>query len=319
MKHIVKQITQHISTMTPNTGIIICGPTASGKSKLAMDIAKDVNSNIINIDDMQCYKDLPILSDQPSFEDAKMVQHSLYGELEYNQKNTIAKYLKRLESHINLPTLENKRPIIVGGSGFYIQSLLSGMSPVPDIDDPKIKEFVQNLSLKHPKELYKVVRSVDQLSKIEENDLFRLERSYSVFLQTGKPFSHWLTVPKVKVLKEWKFLLIIIDLDNKIIENNISKRLLQIIKKPQLLDEVRILNEEHYDAIRQPISKTIGFKDCVDFSNCKINLKTLYKNIRSDTIKYAKRQLTWNRHQFKNYDYKMSITLTEDNLENNYG
>ena len=190
---IIQQIESKISDLnfdeTPI--IIISGPTGIGKSNLAIALAKKINGVIINADSMQIYKELKIISSQPSDKDKKIVSHELYSIKSIYQNFSVMDWLELVEEKINVILGKNKIPIIVGGTGLYIKSAINGISKIPKVD----KEVFDNCLKLFEKigiiEFKKLVKKIDENFIIKNIDKQRLIRAYSVYLQTGKAISEW--------------------------------------------------------------------------------------------------------------------------------
>ena len=171
--------------------IIISGPTGIGKSNLALSLAKKINGVIINADSMQIYKELKIISSQPSDRDKKIVSHELYSIRSICQSFSVMDWLELVEKKLDEIFNKNKIPIIVGGTGLYIKSAINGISKIPKVD----KEVFDNCLKLFEKigiiEFKKLVKKIDENFIIKNIDKQRLIRAYSVYLQTGKAISEW--------------------------------------------------------------------------------------------------------------------------------
>ena len=171
--------------------VVISGPTGIGKSNLALSLAKKINGVIINADSMQIYKELKIISSQPSNTDKKVVSHELYSIRSIYQSFSVMDWLELVEKKLVEILNKNKVPIIVGGTGLYIKSAINGISKIPKVD----KEVFDNCLKLFEKigiiEFKKLVKKIDKNFVIKNIDKQRLIRAYSVYLQTGKAISEW--------------------------------------------------------------------------------------------------------------------------------
>ena len=129
--------------MTNREAILVFGPTSSGKSETAKQIANKIKSVIINADSLQVYKELRILTSRPSIDDEKLFLHRMYGHVSGNVQYTVADWLKEISTEINRTFEKNLTPIIVGGTGLYFKSLIEGLAVIPDIEVDRIKLKVQ--------------------------------------------------------------------------------------------------------------------------------------------------------------------------------
>ena len=172
--------------------ILLAGPTASGKSKLAIQIAKKINGEIINADSMQVYKDFLILSSRPSKVDLKKIKHHLYGFISSKKHFSTGAWLSLAKEKIKLCLKKKKIPILVGGTGLYFEAVTKGISKIPNIDFKK-RNKVRALQIKlGQKEFYKELLTLDPIikNKIEPFDVQRSIRAYEVKKFTKKVNKH---------------------------------------------------------------------------------------------------------------------------------
>ena len=213
--------------------LIISGATASGKSTLATKFALSKNGVIINADAIQLYKELPILSAQPSAKDQKEFPHFLYSILKHNQNSSVVKWIELAVDKIN-QTLTNKQlPIVVGGTGLYISKLIDGINLIPEIDQDlqtEIRQIIHNTPKEVEKELIKILLDLgDNFQEIESLDKQRLARRLEVLKQTNKTLSWWQKQPKKTYLrrkqKRKKGRIIIIIIILKIVGTNKNNKI----------------------------------------------------------------------------------------------
>ena len=184
--------------------IVIFGPTASGKSKKAINIALKHKSSIINLDSMQVYKDLRILTDRPTDKDLSTCDHRLYGYLNGDEPSTAASWLNDAVNEIKECFNSKKLPILVGGTGMYLNALMFGLADIPDIDNAT-KNETQALFDSHGLGfLFDEIKKSYPSTKIQKNDRQRIFRSYSLLKQTGR-------VLEQLTAKNWDVLLVPLD------------------------------------------------------------------------------------------------------------
>ena len=172
--------------------IIIAGPTASGKTSFSIELAKLINGEVINADAMQLYSGFNILKATPSKKEMNDIIHHLFGSIDIEKKISVADWLKYTEEKIFEIHLKKKVPIIVGGSGMYINSALNGISNIPEISYGVRNKVINILNQKGIDFIYELLKSSNKsIFKIQKNDKQRLIRAYEVFLQTGKSISWW--------------------------------------------------------------------------------------------------------------------------------
>ena len=270
--------------------IVISGATASGKSKIAMQIAKNYNGAIINADALQIYRDLPILSAQPNQKDLAEIEHFLYGILNPNQKISVGIWLKMVDEIVTKILQKNKIPIIVGGNGMYISKLIDGINKIPEIDE-KFRIQAQNLYLEMGHEKFQ-----ENFGNNKIIDKQKLLRACEVFLQTGKKIEFFQQQPPEKILKDHKFIHLNLNPSRLEIYKNCDERFAKML-------ENNVINEvENYlkngNCLNSPIINTLGFRQILDFLDKKISFEEMQKLASQKTRNYAQRQLTWFRHQF---------------------
>ena len=178
--------------------ILLAGPTASGKSKLAIHLAKNLNGEIINADSMQVYKEFSILSSKPSETEKKKIKHHLYGTVSIKKYFSAGDWLKEVKKKINLCLKNKKTPILVGGTGLYFNTMIKGISKIPDIDyktRTKVRTLFKKLGFK---KFYQKLLEIDPKvkGKILPTDAQRSQRAYEVKLKTKKSLFDWMANTK---------------------------------------------------------------------------------------------------------------------------
>ena len=275
--------------------IVISGPTGIGKSNLAISLAKKINGVIINADSMQIYKELKIISSQPSDCDKKIISHELYGIRSIHQNFSVADWLKLVEEKIHIIFNKNKIPIIVGGSGLYIKTAINGISKIPRVD----KSVFVNCSKLFEKigtlEFRKLVEEIDNGFTLKNIDKQRLIRAYSVYLQTGKSISEWYKNSKINKIHN-NFFSILLEQEREKNYQNCENRFDEFINKGAI-EEVKFLKDKNFDR-SLPGFKCLGVNWIIKYLEKDISLKDAVMLSKRDTRRYVKRQLTWFRHNF---------------------
>ncbi len=267
--------------------VIISGPTASGKSGLALKMAEAKDIAIINADSLQIYAGLPTLSSQPSQSEQQQTPHFLYSYFKAQESSSVAIWLDLVKPIVERLWNENKLPVIVGGSGMYISKLVDGISEIPEIA-PNIKEQARQTYDEIGREKMQEIAQSDALDKQ------RLTRAYEVLLQTGKPIHFWQNNQK-KILPDAKFIHVNLNPERQELYKNCNLRF-ELMTKNGALEEVRsLLNQGIADDLQ--ITKTLGFYEIRDFLEGKITQEKMIEIAAQKTRNYAKRQLTWFRHQ----------------------
>lgn len=289
--------------------ILLAGPTASGKSKLAICLAKKLNGEIINADSMQVFKEFKILSSRPNLNDTKKIKHHLYGIISVKKYFSAGDWLKQTIKRVDLCLKRKKVPIIVGGTGLYFNTIIKGISKIPHID-LKTRNKVRNLFKKlGSKRFHNLVIKLDPKIKgrILPTDSQRLQRAYEVKLKTKKSLFDWFANTKSDFL-DFEIKKIFIDIPRNELLKKISKRTELMIRK-KAINEVKKFNKLE---IKKSLSanKLIGVREINDFLNGSISLEQCKELINIKTRQYAKRQNTWARGHMKNWNKLYSENLS---------
>ncbi len=272
--------------------IVISGPTASGKSGLAMDLAESKDIAIINADSLQVYQGLPTLSSQPTIEEQKQIPHFLYSILKPEENSSVAMWLQILKAAVDEVVKLGKLPVIVGGSGMYISKLIEGISEIPK-SDPKIRADALALYVEIGHENFQ--QKLIDLGEDRILDKHRLLRAYEVLKQTGKSISFWQKQPVKKALEDADFLHVNLNPNREILYENCNLRFENMIELG-VFDEVKKLIDSGISDEKQ-ITKTLGYYEICDFLLGRIEYEEMLKIATQKTRNYAKRQLTWFRNQ----------------------
>lgn len=277
--------------------IIISGPTASGKSTLALELAKQKDIAIINADALQIYKGLPILSAQPTPNETEQAPHFLYSYFEPHQSCSVGLWLDLVKQKAEEIFLQNKIPVIVGGTGMYISKLLDGIVEIPEIStDIKIKARQLFETLGRDNFIKELLRLNEDEQKIINLDKQRLIRAYEVLIQTSKSIFLWQQQPHKFIFDPKIYTHINLEPKREILYKNCDLRLAKMFDNGAV-DEVQNLINQRFEDNWQ-ITKTLGFAEIKDYLSGNISKDTALENAAQKTRNYAKRQLTWFRNQF---------------------
>lgn len=277
---------------------MIAGPTASGKSGAAIEIANRKNGVVINCDSMQIYEILSILTARPDPQDLERAEHRLFGYVNPSQSYSVARWLSDIDAVIGEVRNRGKTPIIVGGTGLYLKSLMEGLSAIPEID-PDIRSALRVAAQSSSSSLYEELQSLDPLSaeSLEPGDSQRIVRALEVIKSTGKPLGWWQTRQKSEpILPADQCERYLLMPDRAQLHARIGSRFHQMIEMGAL-EEVKALLalglSSDKPAMRaigvEHLAKAIGGLDLLD--------EAIEKSIIS-TRQYAKRQCTFFKHQF---------------------
>ena len=295
-----------------NKIILISGPTATGKSSLALKIAKKIDSEIINADSIQLYKDLSILTARPSVE-RETVKHHLYGLLNGDIKWSVGKWLQETKVLIQNIIEKRKIPIIVGGTGFYFKAITDGLSPIPDIDH-LVRDELNDLLLKEGLEsLYLDLQKVDEAAaeKINPNDKQRIIRALEVYNGTKKRISDYWKMERVKYIDK-PTVNFSIEAERRWIYEKCDSRVDNMFREG-VIDEVKNLKNKNYSK-DSPIFKAIGVEEISSFLDEKISIEEASDLIKFKTHQYAKRQITWINNQMITWN-KINTQHSDKNVD----
>ena len=289
--------------------ILLAGPTASGKSNLAIKLAKKINGEIINADSMQVFKEFTILSSRPVFSQMGNIKHHLYGIISVKKHFSAGDWLKQAKKKIKICLKKKKVPIIVGGTGLYFNTITKGISKIPNIDK-KTRNKVRNLYKKLGiKRFYKQLLNLDPKIKykILQTDPQRLQRAYEVKLKTKKSLFDWFVNTKSDFL-DFEIKKIFIETPRELLLKKISIRTEQMFRN-KCINEVKKFNRLKINK-NLSVNKLIGVQEINDFLRGSISLEQCKDLINIKTRQYAKRQNTWARGHMKNWNKLYSKNLS---------
>lgn len=297
--------------------LVISGPTASGKSDLALNLAEKKDIAIVNADSLQIYEGLPILSSQPTKDQQKKVPHFLYSHFKAEENSSVAIWLGLVKLTVEKILQKNRLPVIVGGSGMYISKLVEGISKIPEMDESiKIKARQLYEEIGREEFLSRLIQLGEEKEKIEKLDKQRLIRDYEVLEQTGKSIFYWQTQPNEKIFSEENFIHINLNPDREELYKNCNSRFRKMLKSG-VIEEVKELMK-HGARDDWQITKTLGFFEIRDFLSGKISQERMIESASQKTRNYAKRQLTWFRNQLPQKlvftDLKAASTFLENEI-----
>lgn len=283
--------------------IVITGPTCMGKSETAFELAKKTNAEIINGDAFQCYKEMEIGVAKPPKEYLKHISHHLYSFVEPNHNYSIAEYQLNLRKKIEELNAKNKNIIIVGGSGLYIRSALYDYDFKENKDVDMSKYLAMDNRSLHD-ELVKI--DPDDAEKIHMNNRKRMLRAIEIFLSSGENKTSLISKQEHKPIYDVKFF--VRDINRDDLYEKINKRVDKMVEDG-LENEVRTLYLKY--GYKSRAFQAIGYKELISYFKNELSFDKAIELIKKNTRNYAKRQLTYIRHQFPVEYYKN----TEDLLE----
>lgn len=289
---------------------IILGPTASGKTKLSIDIAKQHNACIINCDSFQLYKNLPILTAAPTAQEQSNINHALFGIISFDQSMNAVKWAKLAANIIS--TSDNV--VLVGGTFLYVDILLNGICQLPSIPTA-IRKHVELVAHASISNLYNTLCRFDNrfIKYLKISNHHQIKRAYEIYMVTGKSIFDFYNKPKVTFLNnDHEIHIRLIDIDRSILYSRINDRFISMIRRGAI-DEVQTLLHEANNNTNYPIFKTIGAIEICQFLRHEISMERMIELCCIRSRQYAKRQLTWLRNKF---DYSSSKFASVSTISN---
>ena len=282
--------------------ILIAGPTASGKSQIAIDLAKKVNGEIINADSMQVYKEFSIITSRPTKLDCKKIKHHLYGYISVKKNFSTGIWLKTCTKLIKKILRKKKTPILVGGTGLYFSALLNGLVTIPNIPIAfrnKIRKYHQQVG---QKKFYKMLLKIDPNVKgfISYNDIQRSLRAYEVKKYTKKSLYEWIKSTKPN-FNESLFKKFFLNTPRNILLPKINERVEKMFEQ----DVAQEVEEFLKLKLNKEMSgnKIIGIKEIKEYINGNMSKEQTKELIKIKTRQYAKRQFTWARGKMISWEF----------------
>lgn len=290
--------------------LIVAGPTASGKSALALDVAAEFDGVVINADSMQVYAELRILTARPDEAAEARVPHRLFGALPATEVCSAARWRDMALEAITEAGRAGRLPILCGGTGLYLRALMQGLSPIPGIPDEIRNEVRARLEQEGPDAQFERLRAVDPKTagRLVPGDRQRVARALEVQAATGRPLSAWLSVPPEGPPPGLRFKTIILAPPRSDLYEACDERLLQMIRAGAL-EEVEALRQEAVDP-SLPAMRALGLPEFLRHQAGELGLEEAIEAAQQATRRYAKRQITWFRHQIiSNFDIKTQYSV----------
>ena len=268
--------------------ITIVGPTAVGKTELAIKLANHFNTEIVSADSRQFYKELNIGTAKPTKKELKLNKHHLIDNISISQEYNISQFEKDADTIINKIFLKNDYTILVGGSGLYIDAVLYGIDNIPDVDPSVRKKLNDEFEKKGIDELLSKLSTLDNesLKTIDVNNPRRIIRALEVTISTKKPYSAFLKSKNRK--SKYNNIIIGLNRNRSELHDIINKRVDKMIKRG-LIDEVSsLINFKELNALN-----TIGYSEIFKYLSKEYSYDKAVEKIKTNSRRYAKRQLTW--------------------------
>lgn len=274
--------------------IVICGPTASGKTGLSIELAKKMDGEIISCDSMQIYKDMTIGTAKPTLEEMQGIKHYLIDFVSPDERYSVADFKEDAENAIKEVLEKGKVPIVVGGTGLYVDALVYNIQyPEIEIDLEYRKKLEERVEKEGVEKLYLEAQKIDKeaMEKISINDQKRIMRVLEIYHQTGKTKTE-LEAESRSIEPQYDYLIYGIDMNRENLYDRINMRV-DIMLEQGLIEEVKLLLEKykHFPTAMQGL----GYKEVACYLKGLLTKDEMIEILKRETRRYAKRQLTWFR------------------------
>lgn len=281
--------------LTTANGIVICGPTASGKSAFALHLAKLCNGVIINADSCQIYDKIPIITASPTIDDKLEIPHYLYNYLALNEPSSVTKYLDQAAQIIQSVKDDGYIPIIVGGTGLYINALLYGISDIPEIDLDLRTHIREEFKIIGKEAFYTRLCNLDPNTPniIKSGDSQRMIRAYEVLMQTSNSITHYQNNRTIGICDDAE--VIMLNPERNFLYENCNQRFHSFIENGVIDEILQIL-----DQVIDGTPKALGLHEIASYIKGITTLEEAISISQTKTRQYAKRQVTWFKNQIKN-------------------
>lgn len=291
--------------------IVICGPTASGKTSLSISLAKKINGEIVSCDSMQIYKEMDICSAKPTVEEMQEIKHYLVDFVSPEKRYSVSEYKEDASKAIEEIINKGKTPIIVGGTGLYLNSLIYNIQyNEMEVDLNYRRELEKEAEEYGLEVLYNRAKEIDPeaMEKVSANDKKRITRVLEIYNATGRNK----TELEKKSRKEvpYNYLIFGINMERSILYDRINKRV-DIMLEQGLIEEVKNLINKYSNM--PTAMQGLGYKEVKEFLDGNISKEEMIEKIKMETRRYAKRQITWFK-RIKNIIWLDGLNKTEENV-----
>ncbi|MEA3348097.1 MAG: tRNA (adenosine(37)-N6)-dimethylallyltransferase MiaA, partial [Pseudomonadota bacterium] len=286
--------------------VLLSGPTAVGKSAVALEVARECRAEIVNGDSLQVYRYLDIGTAKPDLEERNLVPHHLFDILDPDQPFNATDFQVRADAVIGEIRSRGRLPLVVGGTGLYLRALLFGLCSMPEIDAGVRAELVSRLAREGSEVLHAELARYDapMASRLAPRDRTRVLRALETVLSTGKSLAHFQERHRF-LNPRYRFLHIFLDLEREQLYQRINQRV-EVMLEKGFVDEVRGLLEKGFGSELKPL-KSIGYRQIIDHLAGRLSLEQAIADTKQATRRYAKRQLTW----FRNDKYACGVEVSD--------
>ena len=299
--------------------VVIVGPTASGKTKLSIELAKKIDGEVVSCDSMQIYKEMDIGSAKPTIEEMQGIKHHLIDYISPEERYSVARYKQDAKKAIKEILEKGKVPIIVGGTGLYVNSLIYEIEYNKIEFDAEYREKLEEKAKKGLEDLYEEAKKIDPkaMEIISPNDKKRIIRVLEIYHATKKTKTE-LEIESRKNEVQYDYRVFAIDIRRDILYDRINKRVDKMIEQG-LIQEVENLKQKYSEF--PTAMQGLGYKEVVQYFENELTKEEMIEKIKQETRRYAKRQLTWFRKNKETIwlngldDVQKNIDIICDNLK----
>lgn len=292
---------QYGQRMTDQRAILIAGPTASGKSALALRLAEEAGGSVINADSMQVYRELCVLTARPTVEDEARVPHLLYGHVPAAEAYSAGRFAREAAAAIAEVKRAGRRPVIIGGTGLYFRSLLQGLAPIPEIPDDIRAHWRAEAQRIEPEALHGLLagRDPEMAARLRPTDPQRVTRALEVLDGTGRSLAFWQGQPGEPVLDECETVRLVAMPERDELYRRCDARFAQMMEQGAV-DEVTALAQPNLDP-GLPVMRALGVAPLLQLLAGKLTENEAVEVASQETRQYAKRQLTWLKSNMRSW------------------
>ena len=295
---------------TDKKPILIAGPTASGKSTLAINIARKCNGAIINADALQVYEGWNILTARPADKDLAQCPHYMYGHVAMDQSYSVGGWLRDIKQQVVECAKRGERPVIVGGTGLYFTALTQGLADIPKVPD-EVRQKADQMAIDQGRGVFAEIlklKDPDTYARIDVLNPARTQRAWEVLEATGTGLSKWQANQQAPIVPEGEAHLISLTSDTNWLNARIDKRFDTMVSLGAL-EECRAAMDSWWDEIL-PSCKAIGAKELIYHLKGELGLTEAVEAAKLQSRRYAKRQRTWFRSRMQTW-HKLHISDNE--------
>ena len=288
--------------------VLIAGPTASGKSALALALAERLDAVIINADSMQVYSEIPILSARPSAEDEARVPHALYGHVSVLERYSAGRYQTEAAAALASARARGQVAIFVGGTGLYFDALTTGLSPIPAVP-AQVRVEVRRRFEAMGREAFVAElegRAPGALAKLRASDTQRILRAAEVLEATGKPLFEWQSVPARPVLLGLNTVRFVVAPPRDLLAENIERRFENMLARGATEEARALIGLDQ----GLPAAKALGLPELWQFLAGEVSLEMATFAAQTTTKRYVKRQLTWFRKRMADWKWLQDLEIS---------